>query len=136
MSGLTAKTCIKCGRTIDNNKDIAYEVVNHNWVRLGYVCDDCVDTYPAEDIKDPDVEGDKIIPKDNNITAEEVRLSKVEEAVLALCDLIINCSSDEHYYCGTRRCKDDKDGLGCPFAVMVDYRDNMQKIKEAWRGNR
>ena len=133
---MPTKRCIKCNREIDKGER-SYDIVNNfTWRKIGVVCEDCLHTYEEEDIKDPDIEGDKIIPKDNNITAEEVRLSKVEEAVLALCDLIINCSSDEHYYCGTRRCKDDKDNLGCPFAVMVDYRDNMQKIKEAWRGNR
>lgn len=136
MSILTTKTCSKCGKVITNNKDIVHEIVDQNWVHIGYVCDKCINTYPVEDIKDPDVEGDKIIPKDNSITAEEARLYKLEEAVLALCDLIINCSSDEHYHCGTSRCKDDKDDLGCPFAVMVEYRDNKKQIKETWKGNR
>ena len=130
----TAKTCLKCGRTIENNKEIAYEVVNQNWTRLGYVCDDCIDTYPKEDIKDPDVEGEVITDKLQYeiITLEEARLRKVESILLAVCDLVVNCMGDSHFYCDTQKCKDDLYGTGCPFGQMRDFRDDMNDLRKTW----
>ena len=136
MSELTAKTCIKCGRTIENNKEIAHEVVNQNWVRLGYVCDDCIDTYPKEDIKDPDIEGERItIPykvEPEPISLEEARLRKVESVLTAVCDLVVNCMGDNNFYCETRRCKHDEYDAECPFGQMRDYRDNMNELRSMW----
>ena len=128
------KTCIKCGRGIDS-KETAHQVVDNLWRKAGYVCDDCADTYPKEDIRDPDVEGDKVettTKKEEPPTWEEVRLRKLEATVTAICDMVINCMSDQPFFCNTRRCKDDEYGTGCPIAEIRDFRDSMIELRATW----
>ena len=136
------KKCIKCGRVIPNTER-AYDVVNHDtWKRIGYACCNCVDTYPNEEVRDPDTEGEKIVTvtvgdsKSEIITLEEQRMRKMESAIGALCDLIMNCMGDAHFYCGTKRCKDDLHDTGCPFGTMRDYRDEMVALQRDIRSER